>query len=119
MTKVKTYPKEKLQMFKNIILTRLDKENQEVAEIGKSLRNTNQHRVKSIEDSIIVEEQENLNSLILRKKKLIEHLKRALLRIDNGTYGICCETGELIDEKRLLCVPHATKTVAVKNSRPR
>ena len=40
--------------------------------------------------------------------KFIHHLKNALIRIENKTYGICRETGKLIPKERLRAVPHAT-----------
>jgi RNA polymerase-binding transcription factor DksA len=45
-------------------------------------------------------------------------LENALLRIRNKTYGICAITGQLINKRRLLLVPHATKSVEAKQSRP-
>lgn len=53
--------------------------------------------------------------------KFIKHLDDALIRIENKTYGICRETGELISKERLRAVPHATTSVdgkKVANGRP-
>jgi DnaK suppressor protein len=55
-----------------------------------------------------------LNRMILRDVQLIQNLTNALLRIKNKTYGICTVTGNLIDKKRLMAVPHATKSVEGK-----
>jgi RNA polymerase-binding transcription factor DksA len=41
-------------------------------------------------------------------------LENALIRIENKTYGICRATGDLIDKKRLMAVPHATLSMAAK-----
>ena len=49
-----------------------------------------------------------------RLKKFIDALVAALGRIENGTYGICTKTGELIPKGRLMAVPHATMSVAAK-----
>ena len=38
-------------------------------------------------------------------------------RIENKSYGICRETGKLIQKGRLLLVPHATLSVEAKNKR--
>lgn len=43
-----------------------------------------------------------------RARKLIAKIDGALLRIKNGTYGFCEETGEPIDLKRLEARPVAT-----------
>ncbi|MFM2268376.1 MAG: hypothetical protein RL757_1817 [Bacteroidota bacterium] len=61
---------------------------------------------------------ELLNNMISRQAAFIQNLRNALLRIQNKTYGVCVITGQLIDKKRLQLVPHATKSVEAKNSRP-
>ncbi|HIF48620.1 MAG TPA: TraR/DksA family transcriptional regulator, partial [Cytophagales bacterium] len=40
-----------------------------------------------------------------------------IIRIKNGTYGICKDTGKLIDKNRLKAVPHATQTIEAKLNR--
>jgi RNA polymerase-binding transcription factor DksA len=49
--------------------------------------------------------------------KFIKGLEAALVRIQNKTYGIDRETGELIPKERLRAVPHATLSVASKEAR--
>lgn len=44
-------------------------------------------------------------------------IDRAILRIKNGTYGVCINTGKLIPKERLLLVPHATSCVEAKRNR--
>lgn len=46
-----------------------------------------------------------------RQRKLIAKIDAALLRIDDGTYGYCEETGEPISLKRLDARPIATLSV--------
>jgi len=53
--------------------------------------------------------------LALRQEKFIRDLKNALLRIENKTYGVCRETGKLIEKERLKLVPHATLSIEAKN----
>ena len=43
-------------------------------------------------------------------------LSKALVRIENKTYGICRETGKLIPAERLRAVPHATLSIEAKNN---
>ena len=43
-----------------------------------------------------------------RERKLINKINGALIRIDNGSYGYCEETGEPIEIKRLEARPVAT-----------
>ena len=39
------------------------------------------------------------------------------MRIENKTYGVCRETGKLIQKERLLLVPHATLSIEAKNAK--
>ena len=49
-----------------------------------------------------------------RQQKFITNLENALIRIENGTYGICRSTGKLISKERLRSVPHATLSIEAK-----
>ncbi|OGQ53463.1 MAG: hypothetical protein A3J24_02900 [Deltaproteobacteria bacterium RIFCSPLOWO2_02_FULL_53_8] len=44
----------------------------------------------------------------------IEALDRALIRLDNGTYGLCVECGREIDVERLKVMPYADCCVNCK-----
>ena len=59
-------------------------------------------------------EREYLNQMAERQSTYIDHLEKALLRIENKTYGICRVTGKLIDKERLRAVPHATLSIEAK-----
>jgi DnaK suppressor protein len=63
------------------------------------------------------EESMDLNyRLIQRNKKFINELNRALIRIENGTYGICNATGKPIEKRRLEYAPHTRYSISAKNS---
>jgi len=49
-----------------------------------------------------------------REHKLIKKIKKALERIDNGTFGICEDCGEEISEKRLMVRPVTTQCIECK-----
>ena len=57
---------------------------------------------------------ENLSQLAARQQKYITNLENALVRIKNGTYGICSVTGKLISKERLIAVPHTTQSIEAK-----
>lgn len=57
---------------------------------------------------------EELHALASRQIKFISSLDKALMRIENKTYGICRVTGKKIPPERLKLVPHATLTVEAK-----
>jgi DnaK suppressor protein len=52
-----------------------------------------------------------------RERKLLKKIEAALLRIDEGEYGFCEETGEPIGLLRLLARPTATLTVEAQERR--
>ena len=51
---------------------------------------------------------------INRQIKLITKIDQALVRIKDGTYGFCAETGEPIGLKRLMARPVAKYTIAAQ-----
>ena len=54
-----------------------------------------------------------------RQRKLISKIDAALLRIDNGTYGYCEETGDPISLKRLDARPIATLSIEAQERHER
>src|SRR5581483_8418386 len=54
-----------------------------------------------------------------RQRKLIAKIEAALLRIDDGTYGYCEETGEPIAIKRLEARPIATLSIEAQERHER
>ncbi|MBX8800759.1 RNA polymerase-binding protein DksA [Pseudochrobactrum asaccharolyticum] len=54
-----------------------------------------------------------------RQRKLISKIDAALLRIDEGTYGFCEETGDPINLKRLDARPIATLSIEAQERHER
>jgi DnaK suppressor protein len=52
-------------------------------------------------------------------EKRLESVDRALQKIEEGTYGICDDTGELIPRGRLEAMPEAIYTVEAQQRRER
>jgi len=71
-------------------------------------------RYMTMEDGSISMEREQLSQMASRQITFIDHLEKALMRIENKTYGICRVTGRLIDKARLRAVPHATLSIEAK-----
>ena len=70
--------------------------------------------IKTIEDGAETSEREQMNHLAARQQKFINNLANALIRIKNGTYGICIDTGKLIKKERLMLVPHTMHSIEAK-----
>ncbi|MEI8059407.1 MAG: TraR/DksA C4-type zinc finger protein [Ferruginibacter sp.] len=73
-------------------------------------------RYMTMEDGSMSMEREQLSQMASRQITFIDHLEKALMRIENKTYGICRVTGKLIDKARLRAVPHATLSIEAKMS---
>jgi len=71
-------------------------------------------RYMTMEDGSMSMEREQLSQMASRQITFIDHLEKALMRIENKTYGICRVTGKLIDKARLRAVPHATLSIEAK-----
>ena len=115
------YSDAELQEFKELILEKLRSSREELAALTQSLSTPNANGTddtagtyKTLEDGSATLEKESINQLAARQKKFIDNLESALVRIENKTYGICRETGKLIQKERLRAVPHATLSMEAK-----
>ncbi len=54
-----------------------------------------------------------------RDRKLIGKIQQALERIEEGSFGICEECGQPIEEKRLMARPVATQCIECKEDQER
>lgn len=115
------YSDAELQEFKELILDKMRTAREELAALTQSLSNPNSNGTddtagtyKTLEDGSATLEKEQINQLAARQKKFIENLEAALVRIENKTYGICRETGKLIQKERLRAVPHTTLSMEAK-----
>ena len=118
------YTKKELTEFEKLIQNKLKNAQSELEFIKESLLRSNvsgtdstQGALKTLEDGADTMEKESLSQLAGRQQKFINNLENALIRIKNGTYGICKDTGNLIDKKRLRAVPHATQSIEAKLNR--
>ncbi len=116
------YSDEELNEFKELIIKRLDNARKELAYLQGLITRKDEagtddtdNRFNHMEDGSGAMEREQLSQLAGRQIQFINHLEKALIRIENKTYGICRVTGKLIDKARLRAVPHATLSIEAKN----
>jgi len=120
-TSVIRYSDNDLTEFKEIILRKLDAAKKELAYLqGLITRrdeggDMDEGRYMTMEDGSVSMEREQLSQLASRQITFIDHLEKALMRVENKTYGICRVTGHLIDKARLRAVPHATLSIEAKS----
>jgi RNA polymerase-binding transcription factor DksA len=116
------YTEEELKEFETLINGKLEKSREEFKILKDTLTRTNDAgtdstsggNTKVLEDGAETAEKENLSQLAARQLKYITNLENALVRIKNGTYGICSVTGKLISKERLIAVPHTTQSIEAK-----
>jgi len=115
------YSDQELKEFEEMILEKLAASKKELEKLMSSLTKKNDQGTEattgssySQDDGGAALERERINQLALRQNKFIDNLEKALIRIKNGTYGICKSTGNLISKERLKAVPHTTQSIAAK-----
>ncbi|GAA4443876.1 molecular chaperone DnaK [Ravibacter arvi] len=118
------YSEDELKEFEGIILEKLEGTKSELNYIKESLSKKNDSgtdntagTAKLLEDGADTSERENLSQLAARLQKYSSQLENALIRIKNGTYGVCIDTGKLIPKERLRVVPHTQQTIEAKLKR--
>ena len=116
------YSQEELEEFRLIILDKLQMAKQALKSYRESLSRgaddeASSFSIKTMEDGADALEKERINQLAVRQQKFIRNLENALIRIKNGTYGICVDTGKLISKKRLRLVPHTMQSIDAKNKK--
>ncbi|WP_337043254.1 TraR/DksA family transcriptional regulator [Emticicia sp. 17c] len=115
------YSEEELREFEVIITNKLEATRNELNFIKETLSRKNDNgtdytssSTKLLEDGADVSEKEQLSQSAGRLQKFAQQLEAALIRIKNGTYGICRDTGKLIPKERLRAVPHTQQTIEAK-----
>jgi RNA polymerase-binding transcription factor DksA len=116
------YSDDDLNEFREIIASRLDAARKElnylqglITRKDEAGTEDTENRYMNMEDGSGAMEREQLAQLASRQIQFMGHLEKALVRIENKTYGICRVTGKLIDKARLRAVPHATLSIEAKN----
>ncbi|MEM1315591.1 MAG: TraR/DksA family transcriptional regulator [Pseudomonadota bacterium] len=99
-----------VEHYKTILETRLAELESRLHKLEDSL---DQPRSKDFEDNATERENDEvMEELGNTGFDEIRAIRAALQRIEDGTYGICVNTGEPIPEARLDAVPYAATVVA-------
>jgi len=114
------YSDKELAEFKDLINDKLEKAKVQLKSLHSQLLEINNNsasgKLGDWEEGNDASEREYLANMAERQQRFIRDLENALGRIENKTYGICIVTGNKIDKKRLMLVPHTTKSVEAKKS---
>jgi RNA polymerase-binding transcription factor DksA len=114
------YSDSELQEFRDLINKKLETAKKELAYLQGLITRKDEGgdmedgRYMTMEDGSMSMEREQLSQMASRQIQFIDHLEKAIMRIENKTYGVCRVTGKLIDKARLRAVPHATLSIEAK-----
>ena len=115
------YSDKELKEFEALINSKLEIAQNELQILKNSLTLTHDSGTadtdvtsKVLEDGAETSQKESMNELAARQQKFINNLNNALIRIKNGTYGICKVTNKLIPKDRLRAVPHTMLSIEAK-----
>jgi RNA polymerase-binding transcription factor DksA len=115
------YSDEELKEFKVLIDKKLESAREELKYLKDSLDNHTDsqagNKAWNMEEGTDTSEMETLMNQISRQHTYIRNLELALVRIENKTYGVCRQSGNLIPKERLRIVPHATLSLEAKMNR--
>ena len=121
MSEKNRYSDEELDEFRIIIKDKLEKAQRDYDLLKATIMNTDGNDTtdtsptfKVLEEGAATLSKEEAGQLAQRQMKFIQHLQAAMVRVENKTYGICRETGQLIPKERLRAVPHATLSIDAK-----
>lgn len=126
MSEKNRYTDEELEVFKKVIMEKLELAKREYDQMMDVLMNRGGNGVddtqptyKILEEGSATQTKEELTTMAVRQQKFIQGLQAALIRIENKTYGVCRVTGKLIPKERLMAVPHATLSIEAKQMKDR
>jgi DnaK suppressor protein len=99
---------EKLAHFKQILLSELQKHTDHVRDDQAAAIELSDDGVKDTVDlSLMDVNKELVLRMGERESQMLADIDQALLRINEGSYGLCARCGKLIEERRLEALPTA------------
>ncbi|MEE2753422.1 MAG: TraR/DksA C4-type zinc finger protein [Candidatus Latescibacterota bacterium] len=118
MAKAKKYPKKKLKVFKQVLTERrielLKQVTDQDDDIGELRDDQPADPLDMAGNSSTLELMTTLGN---HERVELADIDHALAKIEEGTYGVCEVSGELIAEPRLMAIPTARYTIEVQAER--
>ena len=118
----KKWSKKELDGFRKIILDKRDVVVKELTETKERadevLKNNSVNAIYSSHMADAGSDQQEMEKnyyMMDRENSFLQYLNRALVMIEEGTFGKCTSCGNLIDKERLIEVPHTTSCFDCKS----
>ena len=107
----------KLEHFRKILMEQLREHDNNVREDQADALEIADDGVKdSVDMSMLDVNQEIALRMGERESQMVADIDQALLRIEEGTYGVCVKCGKPIDERRLEAMPTARYDAACQTA---
>jgi DnaK suppressor protein len=106
--------KKKLEYFRGLLQDQLDELIDEALKTVNGMTNLKDTFPDPTDRAALETDRNFLLRIRDRERKLIEKIKEALDRIDNGQFGVCEVCGKEIGEKRLMARPVTTLCIDCK-----
>ena len=119
---IKKWSKKELDEFRKIILDKRDIVIKELTETKERadevLKNNSVNAIYSSHMADAGSDQQEMEKnyyMMDRENSFLQYLNRALVMIDDGTFGQCAGCKKQIDKERLIEVPHTTSCFDCKS----
>jgi len=107
-TKAARMTKKEMEKYRRLLEDKKNSLSAEIAKTRSAEEETTEESTQDIADKAVSSyTREFLYSLTDGERTTLLHIDDALVRIDEGTYGLCLNCGQLMTEKRLNAVPWA------------
>jgi DnaK suppressor protein len=106
--------KKKLKYFRGLLQDQLDELIDEALKTVNGMTNLKDNFPDPTDRAALETDRNFLLRIRDRERKLIEKIKEAIDRIDNGQFGVCELCGKEIGEKRLMARPVTTLCIECK-----
>ena len=107
--------KKDIDYFKNLLSTRLEELLNQAEDTVTGMTTANENFPDPTDRAALESDRNFMLRIRDREHKLIKKIKKALERIDNGTFGICETCGEEIAVKRLKARPVTSQCIECKS----
>jgi RNA polymerase-binding transcription factor len=98
----------KLEHYRSLLISQLPQHNKHIRDDQAAALELSDDGVKDSSDLAVMDVNKELAlRLGERESQMVADIDQALLRIKEGSYGICARCGEQIDERRLEALPTA------------
>ena len=123
--KKESYSQEELDYFKDKLLKKREallkemdylKESSLQTSLQEYSGNNSTYSFHMADHGTDSQEREKAFLFAYREGRFLDHLDKALERIEKGDYGLCMDCGHLISKERLEAVPHARLCIDCKST---